>query len=148
MKKFACLLAVVILCVSACSVAFADSTTLVEKMSLQDLNGFLSEEGFRPEIKNNGNCEFKLKGLIVQMFLYDDGTSVQFHCGWSNTNVTMEDVNKWNMEWRLAKAYLDVDGDPHLELDMDLDGGITVQRLRNFMQNCSFFLDKFVSNMD
>ncbi|MCF4151061.1 YbjN domain-containing protein [Dethiosulfovibrio sp. F2B] len=148
MKKFVCLLAVAILCMSFCSAAFADSTTLVEKISLQDLNDFLAEEGYRPEIKDDRNCEFKLKGLIVQMFLYDDGTSVQFHCGWNNTDVTIEDVNKWNSEWRLAKAYLDDDGDPHLELDMDLDGGITVQRLRNFMKNCSLFLDKFVSWMN
>ncbi|MCF4114930.1 MULTISPECIES: YbjN domain-containing protein [Dethiosulfovibrio] len=148
MKKFVCMLAVVILCVSACSVAFADSTTLVEKMSVWELRDFLADEGYRPEVENDETCQFKLNGLTVQVFLYDDGSSVQFHCGWSDTGMTMGDVNRWNSEWRLAKAYLDGDGDPHLELDIDLDGGITMQRLRNFMQNCSFFLDKFVSNMD
>ncbi|MEA3284824.1 MAG: YbjN domain-containing protein [Synergistota bacterium] len=145
MKKFVCLLAVVILCVSACSVAFADSTTLVEKMSVWELRDFLEGEGYRPKIDDDQICEFKLQGLTVQMFLYDEGSSVQFHCGWSDTGMTMDDVNRWNSKWRLAKAYLDDEGDPHLELDMDLDGGVTLQRLKNFMDNCSFFIGKFLS---
>ena len=48
-----------------------------------------------------------------------------FHAGWSGTDVTMRQVNKWNQTKKYGKAYLDKDGDPVLEMSVNLDYGVT-----------------------
>lgn len=48
-------------------------------------------------------------------------TSLQFTAAWGDTNHTLETVNKWNATKRYTRAYLDNDGDPTLEMDIDLE---------------------------
>ena len=42
----------------------------------------------------------------------------------------MEKVNQWNNEKRFSRAYLDRDGDANVEWDIDLEGGVTVEAVR------------------
>eukprot|EP01033_Poteriospumella_lacustris_P011188 gene11188-7960_t len=42
-------------------------------------------------------------------------------------------VNQWNTEKRFSRSYVDRDGDPVLELDLDMNGGVTYQRLEDFL---------------
>lgn len=51
--------------------------------------------------------------------------SVQFSAGWAGSKVTLEQLDEWNRTTRFGKAYLDKDGDPRLEMDVNLDGGVT-----------------------
>ena len=51
--------------------------------------------------------------------------SIQFSAGWSGTKMTLESVNRWNRDKRFGKAYLDKEGDPRLEMDVNLDYGVT-----------------------
>jgi hypothetical protein len=49
--------------------------------------------------------------------------------GWSGKDVELEDINRWNSKKRYAKAYLDSDGDIMLEMDLNVDYGVS---RRNF----------------
>jgi hypothetical protein len=46
---------------------------------------------------------------------------------------TLERINAWNREHRFSRAYLDADGDPVLEADLDLSGGVAEGVIRAFL---------------
>ncbi|MCF6201978.1 MAG: YbjN domain-containing protein [Hydrogenimonas sp.] len=50
---------------------------------------------------------------------------IQFAASWSGVKVTLQDINRWNKSKRYGKAYLDDDGDPRLEMPVNLDYGVT-----------------------
>lgn len=53
-------------------------------------------------------------------------TSIQFVASFTNTKAGSAEMVKWNTEYRFARAYLDQDGDPVIEMDLNLDkGGIS-----------------------
>lgn len=53
-------------------------------------------------------------------------TTIQFRAAWVNSgNVTMQDMNRWNQDKRFGKAYIDPEGDPVIEWDVNLFGGVS-----------------------
>lgn len=64
-------------------------------------------------------------------------TTITFYAGWSGVKVTLEQINNWNTNKRFSRAYLDKDGDPVIEFDVDLDDGGMSQDL--FVDNVQFF---------
>lgn len=49
-------------------------------------------------------------------------TSIMIKAGYDLTNgISASKVNEWNRQKRFSKAYIDDDGDPFLELDVNLD---------------------------
>jgi len=72
--------------------------------------------------------------------------TVQFHAGYDVDDVSLETINAWNASQRFGRAYLDKEGDPILEMDVDLDDGGMSQLL--FIDNLEFWetlLPKFES---
>ncbi|HEU0134455.1 MAG TPA: YbjN domain-containing protein [Allosphingosinicella sp.] len=64
--------------------------------------------------------------------------TVQFHVGYDlKTSVGLEKINEWNRTKRFARAYLDKEDDPILEMDLDLDDGGLSHAL--FVDNLQFW---------
>ena len=57
--------------------------------------------------------------------------TVTFYAGWSGTKANIELMNDWNKAKRFSRAYIDKDGDPVMEFDVDLDDGGMSQALFN-----------------
>ena len=56
--------------------------------------------------------------------------STQFNTAWSvSSKPTLEQINSWNRTRRFGKAYLDSDGDPALDLSVNLKRGIATENL-------------------
>jgi hypothetical protein len=53
--------------------------------------------------------------------------SIQFYVGYNvrNKPFSIDKVNEWNQTKRWAKAYIDREGDPVLEMDVNMIGGIS-----------------------
>jgi hypothetical protein len=66
-------------------------------------------------------CEAKRCGTIKMSTFYK-----------TKRPVTMAKVNQWNSSSRFARAYVDDDGDPILEADLDMDGGAPMEAVENF----------------
>ncbi|AWI79602.1 YbjN domain-containing protein [Parazoarcus communis] len=60
-----------------------------------------------------------------------DCDDIQFSAGWSGTKVSLEKINRWNLEKRYGKAYLDRDGDPRLEMVVNIDYGVSTRNLED-----------------
>ena len=63
--------------------------------------------------------------------------TVTFYAGWTGTNTSMSQVNEWNKAKRFSRGYIDKDGDPVMEFDVDLDAGGMSQGL--FIDNAQFW---------
>ncbi len=70
--------------------------------------------------KNNINC-----------------TTVTLYAAWSKKDVSMNQMNEWNKSKRFSRAYIDKDGDPAMEFDVDLDDGGMSEEL--FIDNIEFW---------
>lgn len=58
-------------------------------------------------------------------------TNIQFSAGWSGVKTSLSDINAWNRDKRFSKAYLDSVNDPNLEMDVNLDSGVSKANLED-----------------
>lgn len=142
MKKFLCLL-VACAFFSFGTSAFAELPTVVERVTIQDVVDLLGDEGYRPDIDDENSCTFKIQGYNAQIILYNDGEALQFHASWVNSDATLESLNDWNQNWYFGRAYLDEKDNPHLEVDLDLAGGVTVDRIKDYIKTCQDLIVNF-----
>ncbi len=56
---------------------------------------------------------------------------IQFSAAWSDTDISVAKINEWNRSKRYGKAYIDADGDPVLEMAVNLDYGVTKENLED-----------------
>ena len=144
--RLACAI-LLIACIAWCGTGYAADSgdkRVLEEITITELTSFVKSEGYiveKPE--KDGPLRFKMEGVKVQLFIYDEGEAIQFHCGWVDTDATLEKINTWNRTKRFSRAYLDEDGDPHLELDLDLEGGVTLGRMKSFLATCRLSLSVF-----
>ena len=82
-------------------------------------------------------------GTSFQIFFYNcvqhkACATVQFHSGYDlESPVGLELINNWNRTQRFARAFLDKENDPVLEMDVDLDDGGMSRLL--FIDNIEFW---------
>jgi hypothetical protein len=58
-------------------------------------------------------------------------TSIQFYSGFKKPGIAEARISEWNRTKRFGKAYLDKDGDPRLEMDMDVQHGANTEAIAN-----------------
>jgi hypothetical protein len=94
----------------------------------------------------------KLGGISYSVYFYgcvdhEDCTSIQFYAGWDSTDVTVDDINAWNQENRFARAYIDSDNNPVVEMDVNLDYGVTTDNLDDSFDLWRILSDDFRENV-
>lgn len=110
---------------------------VVDSMTAEQLVEFMAGEGYAVEVHESGFLQWKLDGFRCQIFIADDAQSLQFHSSFGDGSATLKRVNEWNRTKRYSRTYLDDEGDPHLELDLDMVGGVTADRIRDYLKTCS-----------
>lgn len=109
---------------------------LVESISADEIFELMRGEGYAVEMHEAGFVHWKLDGFRCQMFVSDDASALQFHVSFRDGNATLKKANTWNATKRFSRTYLDDEGDPHLELDLDLAGGVAEERIFDFLRTC------------
>lgn len=56
-------------------------------------------------------------------------TNIQLRASWLMDNIALEAMNTWNRERRFGKAYIDSDGNPTIEMTLNLAFGVTARNL-------------------
>lgn len=107
---------------------------IVAAVTPAELQELMQDEGYAVTLDNHGVVMWKVEGLKAQLITADDRESILFHAAFDGGNATLKRVNEWNRTKRFSRSYLDEDGDPHLELDLDLSGGVTPERIRDFLR--------------
>ncbi|MBR0551460.1 YbjN domain-containing protein [Stakelama marina] len=104
--------------------------------------------GFKPQISqsSNGDPYIAIANSGTRFLIFFNNcvegqncTTIQFYAGFStDTPPPWKLINQWNRDNRFAKAYIDDENDPRLEMDMNLnEGGIARS---NFVSNFLIWL--------
>lgn len=142
---FASLAACLIMLLSA-SIVNADENTVIHTLTSAQMKSFLQDEGFpNIEIDSDDDLLVRMQGYRIIIFVRENNyRNIKYRFALGNTSATLRDVNEWNLNKSYTKAYLDNDGDPVLEMDVDLEGGITITRakdsIRTFNESMTLFL--------
>lgn len=92
-------------------------------------------------------------GLRFRLYVYDDESedpedyeSLLARAGFAMpTPPTVWTVNGFNQSKRFARAFLNEDGDPIIESDLDLFGGVTEDAILRFVLRFAVTLNEFAS---
>jgi len=113
----------------------------------QDLVRIMQREGYAAKMIEEGFVSWMVEGFKTQLFVDDDGQSLQFHSSFSDVGADLAAVNEWNRRKRYSRSYLDDEGDPHLELDLDLAGGVSEARVVDFLKTCHISFTRWVAEV-
>jgi len=131
----------------AASPALAQQVTAKDPQSVARA---LVASGYRAEMKKDGEGDPMImsasSGTKFGVFFYNctnhaNCATVQFHAGFDTDPgkaPSLEKINAWNRTQRFGRAYLDNEGDPVIEMDIDLDDGGMSQPL--FLDNLEFWV--------
>ena len=109
---------------------------VINKMTPGDVEALLRDMGYEFERVEGDNpaYRFQLAGRPVVIFLSRTGMNLQLWTYLTGRRVTLDQVNNWNQSKRFSRAYLDKDGDPNVEYDVDLEGGVTLGAVREAIE--------------
>lgn len=91
----------------------------------------------------------RINGTGYQIYFYDctdgkDCRTIQFSAGWTGLeNVTAQMMEKWNQDKRFATAFLDTDGDPNIQWDVNLYGGVSLTNMDDTIDWWALVLNEF-----
>lgn len=104
----------------------------------------VAKAGEDPYIESNRNG---LKFLVLFMNCEDHKSckTLQYYMGFSDAkNISLERLNQWNKDKRFARAYRDDQGDPVLEMDVDLDfAGIPRENIGETFNTWASLMDSY-----
>lgn len=76
-------------------------------------------------------------------------TAIQLLAAWENPgHLTHQDVNAWNQNKWIGRAYLDEENDPILDFVINLDGGVSVRNLDDSFEWWKLALGEFANELD
>jgi hypothetical protein len=126
------------------AVAAPSDDTVIETIDGETLQDILQGEGYtNVEVDEDGDIVMRMEGSKILFLIAKDKAAIQFSYAVAGTNADMQKVNQWNVSKRFSRAFLDDENDPHLELDIDLAGGVTIARVRDFIRTCRISLVTF-----
>lgn len=76
-----------------------------------------------------------------------DCSSIQLRATWSIDFVSLEHINEWNRTTRFGKAYVEEDGDAALEMEVNLDFGVTRDNLEDTFDWWRIGLEEYVEHL-
>jgi hypothetical protein len=148
-RRSAVLLSAVLLAASCAATppADADGAGVVARLEASGLAGVFEEFGYAGgEIDGDGDLVLEVDGVKVLALVGSyDGAFVLLYAGFSDVVLPPEAANAWNRDYRFSKVYLDEEGDPVIEAELDLAGGVTLDRIRDFVRTfTALSLPRFV----
>jgi hypothetical protein len=126
----------------------AMSAQVYKKIERKELLKILSSQGYTAtEAESERNVIWTLNGYKTLLLVAENMESIQFYVAFSDSKSTLSRVNTWNKEKKYSRSYLDNDGDPVLELDLDLAGGVTRERIVDFLLTCRVSLSAWKTSV-
>jgi hypothetical protein len=112
-----------------------------ENIDAQQLNGLLRDKGMTGTINERGNIVVESGGKKIVYFI--QGQTMQAYYGLRGTSANVQSVNEWNKSKRFGRAYIDADGDPCVELDYDLEGGVSDASIKVWFDTVNSIVSAF-----
>ncbi|MDR1037377.1 MAG: YbjN domain-containing protein [Deltaproteobacteria bacterium] len=108
-----------------------------ESITIGEFLHIMNSEGLTAEIiaAEDGTqfIRWTIDGLVSTISFNNDNMLLAFYTASADTFSSLEEMNQWNRSHRLSRAYIDEDGDPCLESDLDFEGGILEDRIKDWL---------------
>ena len=125
----------------------------------QSIVQVLMKRGYRAELTTDSDGDPLIKsgaeGVSFLILFFNckehrDCATVQFYVGFDREgNFPLDKINSWNREKRFGRAYVDKEGDPVVEMDIDLDdGGMSAALFEDNLEFCVSIVAAFRSYID
>lgn len=130
------------LCLSLAALA---DEQIIDATDAERLSRALQDIGYQAKLETDAPGDPMIKSRISRSnyFIYFYSCQNHTKCG-SVTFKTSYDmktkpfdlkkINDWNAKKRFGGAYLDVDGDPNLQMSLNMFGGITTKNFEDTME--------------
>jgi len=137
------------LMVLGCTTAHAEDIEIFETINALQARSILQDLGFTGiEIDEDDDVIVKMLGYNVLILIGSyENTSMQMNFAVSGTDANLRMVNDWNRTKRYSTASIDDDGDPVLESDLDLAGGVTKARIEDYFLTYYLLLEAFLEEL-
>jgi hypothetical protein len=115
----------------------ANNTPLLDGSKIDEILALARGHG-NADIKAQKNGDPKIEGSVggIQYAVYfmncTDNKAcedINFYAGFLDLKPSMDVINSWNRDKRFGKAYLDTDGDAVIEMDLNLEHGVSSDNL-------------------
>ena len=141
---FLCALAVPAFAQGGKSVGDSDGSGVIKMLTPKQAEQILRGMGFEVEQPKEGVFVIPLAGYKALLFVSKNRTSLQLYAGFKK-KASVAKVNEWNKSKRFSRAYIDDEGDPVIESDLDLEGGTTVGAIQEFIRTFRISVDAYAS---
>jgi len=153
----------VIMALAAAALLGATAPATAEDLHTDGMTGpeaaaWLQKAGYKAELTKDETGDPLITsaadGRSFKVYFYDcdkqgDGgrcKALQFSAGFDlKTPLTLDKVNEWNRKNRYLKAYLDDDGDPYVQYDVNVNAGRTVAGLDDDFGVWTGMIDDFTA---
>lgn len=122
-----------------------DDRTVVDKVSLEQMQAIMKSEGYTWTLTEKHDILWKIDGYNVVILVMDSSLSCLF--GYNDITPSLEQINAWNRSKRFSTSYLNEKGHPFLELDLELDRGVTVGRIKDYLKTCRVSISKWSAEL-
>jgi hypothetical protein len=148
MKRFSPLFLLVLALTTSAASAHAADRLIYEKISSPQMKTILMGEGYEG-IEINGSDDLTVSMNDYRVLIVVRGNeyrNIQFRFA-IRADATLDFVNTWNRDKSYTKAYLDKEGDPVIEMDLDLTGGVTEERIKDGIATFSRAMSTFLKEL-
>jgi Putative bacterial sensory transduction regulator len=112
-----------------------------DRITAEQLTGLLKDKGIEGQVNERGNVIAQSNGSKIVFFI--SGQTLQAYFGLTGTSANVTTINDWNKSKRFGRAYIDADGDPCVELDYDLEGGVTDDNIKVWFDTVTAIVRSF-----
>ncbi len=116
--------------------ALPDVVVAIDRISLVQLDDLLSSEGFSVKEATDGAenaLEWKIEGYKADILLGNQQQVLQVHSCF-DAKSSYEKMNLWNRENLFTHAFLNESHQPCIEMELDLNQGVTTLRVIDFFK--------------
>jgi hypothetical protein len=121
---------------------------IYEKISSLQMKAILGRAGYEKiEIDGDDDISITMHDYKVWVFVKgNEYRNIQLRFA-IRGNASLELINKWNRDRSYTKAYLNKDENPVLEMDIELTGGVTEERIKLGIATFSVGLEAFLKEL-
>lgn len=107
-----------------------------KKISTDQLERLMKAEGYSTKRDKDGDLVWTSDGMRWMVVVSPKGNAITVRFTVTD-KASLERVNEWNRTKSFSRSFLDKDGDPALELDIELNGGVEKERIHDFFRTAA-----------
>lgn len=124
-----------------------NQSTVITTTSTEHMERLLNSQGYSFSVDEDGDLVWMHEGYKSIVLISRDKNNLMFKAVFTDGGGNLETVNDWNQNVRYSRSYMSDEGDTILELDLDLDGGVTEQHVVEWLKLCRDSFRMWVSDV-